>query len=149
MQNFAAEKQRCAAQWHHKAHPGHAGQEYSPPCGVFDGKTARHPIAAAVVVIQSALQACNIVWSLLETGNNLLNLIRLWRILGIPNPDDTAAAEVQGVVQGPRFGFQKVGFWHFNYADPIRQFGSVDGVTGNRVASLKHQNYLQKRFRIG
>ena len=72
--------------------PRDAGQDQAEPAGVFDGKAARQPVGAGVVVVKHALQAGDLGAAAPETRHDLADLVGFGGILGIIDPDDRAPA---------------------------------------------------------
>ena len=149
VEHVAADEKRRAPQWQDKPHPCRARQDQAPPRRVFNGETARQPVLAGIVVVENALQNSSAWPGLGKTGHHLFQLIRLGRILGIPDADNRPLTKVERIVQCPRLGGDRTVIRHLDHAHPMGQGGARYGLASDRVLGLQHQNNLKQRLGIG
>ncbi len=148
LQRVAAEELRGAAQRHDQPHARHAGQHRAEQRRVFDREAARQPVGARVVEVERALDAGHVRGRRRHVAGDLVELPRLWPVLGIPDADDVAAAEAQRV--GQRAGLRldrPVG--HDDDAQPAGQGDAVERGAGDLVCLLDHQDDVAEFARIG
>ena len=76
-------------------------------------------------------------------------LARVRRVFGVPDADDVASAEIQGIVHGAGFGGKPATLRHFHNAHPLRQSRACKRVLCKQVFFFEHQHDIQKCPRIG
>ena len=139
----AAEKQRRPPQRHHKAQPRKARQDDTEPGGIVDGEAARQPVVPGVVEIELPLQAGDILGRGGKAAHDLDDLAGIGFILGIPDPDDRAAAEIEREVQCARLGPDRP-VRHPDHPHPARQPVPGKGRMGGAIVVLDHQEDVEQ-----
>ena len=148
VQRGAPEKAGGPAQGHQQPHPRNPRQQNPKPRRIFDGKAARQPVGAGVVEIQRALQATDPRIREMEMPGDAVQLIGVGSVLGVPDADDAAAAEVQRIVQRAGLGLDRpVG--NLDHAHPCGQFRAFQRILGDMVAGLDRQQDVGQFARIG
>ena len=146
-QDVAAKEQGGPAKRHHQPQPGDAGQIGAEPAGIFDGEAACEPVGARVEIVQPPLQAGDIIRSDSKAARDLVQLVGVGPVLGIPDADDIAATEVQRIVQRPWLGLHRAGR-HGHDADPMRQRDAFQRRRRDMIGGLGDQQDIGQLARI-
>ena len=142
-QGFPAKKQRGAAKRDRQTHMGKAGQHNPEPACIFDRKAARQPVRSRIIKIQYALQARNFWPPFMKVAHDTVQLVGFWRILGVINADNAAAAEIHRKVQCPWFGFERPARHHHD-PHPAGQGGQCQRFAGQVIFGLDDKQNVEQ-----